>query len=116
MSPTTAERAQPGGLPSFGGGPPPRSVPPVSNRRVAMIMLMAAETMLFTTLLGGYVVLRGARGSWPPPGLPRLPLAITWINTAILFSSCATMARAWRALKAHDGPAVRLRLLQTTVM
>jgi heme/copper-type cytochrome/quinol oxidase subunit 3 len=81
-----------------------------------MIMLMAAETMLFTTLLGGYIVLRGAGGAWPPAGLPRLPLAVTWINSAILFGSCVTMARAWRALMGHDAPAVRLRLLQTTVM
>jgi len=81
-----------------------------------MLMLMAAETMLFTTLLGGYVVLRGARGVWPPPGQPRLPLAITWINTAILFASCATMVQAWRGLRRRDAVSVRLALIQTTIL
>ena len=84
-------------------------MPPVSNGRLAIVMLMVAETMLFTTLLGGYIVLRGAGGPWPPPGLPRLPLAVTWVNTVVLMASCWTMYRAWKALGGHPPEPRQLR-------
>jgi len=79
-------------------------------------MLMVAETMLFTTLLGGYIVLRGASGSWPPPGLPRLPLAVTWVNSLVLMASCLTMIRAWRALSAKDPRRLRYSVAETALL
>ena len=92
------------------------SVPAVSSGRIAIVMLMVAETMLFTTLLGGYVVLRGAGGAWPPAGMPRLPLAVTWVNTSVLLASCWTMSRAWRAAGAHDARQLRYSLAETALL
>ena len=39
-----------------------------------------------------------ASAFWPPPGLPRLPIAVTWVNTFSLLSSAGTMTLAIRAV------------------
>ncbi|HKY34089.1 MAG TPA: heme-copper oxidase subunit III [Candidatus Polarisedimenticolia bacterium] len=117
--PRQAARPREGSSPSprFGGGSgaPPRP-PAVTNARVAIVMLIAAETMFFTGLLGAYVVLRGTAVAWPPPGQPRLPLAVTWANTAVLALSCWTMTRAWRALHRKDARLLVVSLTQTAVL
>jgi len=82
-----------------------------------MVMLLAAETMLFTGLIGAYVVLRGASPApWPPPDQPRLPLAVTGINTAVLFLSALTMFLGTRALAGRRSRALRLALIETTLL
>ena len=81
-----------------------------------MAMLIVAETMLFTTLVGGYLVLRGASGPWPPPGQPRLPIVLTWVNTLVLFASCVTMFRAWKAMGSGDARRVRSSLTATALL
>jgi heme/copper-type cytochrome/quinol oxidase subunit 3 len=73
--------------------------PRVSNARIAMIVLIAAESMLFAGLIGTYLVFRLGAASWPPPGLPRLPLGLTVLNTAVLLASVVPMHRALRALR-----------------
>jgi cytochrome c oxidase subunit III len=81
--------------PTFGGGPPP-SAPaeqPISNARLGVLMLIAAETMLFTGLLGAYLVFRFGSLTWPSAQL-YLPVGITWVNTFVLLFSCYTMHRA----------------------
>lgn len=95
----TAERP----VSSFSGGPPPtaRPEPPVSNARLGMIMLIAAETMLFTGLIGAYVVFRFGHVSWPSARL-YLPVGVTWVNTGVLLLSCYTMRRAMQAVRADD--------------
>ena len=107
---------EPEELPRYGGGPPRSASPAVSNARIAIVMVMVAETMLFTTLIGGYVVLRGASGPWPPAGQPRLPLAVTWVNTFVLFMSCWTMFRAWSALKKREPQRLRYSLAETALL
>lgn len=88
----------------------------MGNGRIAIVMLIAAETMLFTGLIGAYVVLRGTSGPWPPPGQPRLPLAITWANTGLLLLSCWTMSRASAALRAGLVSRLRLSLVETGLL
>lgn len=114
--PTALRVPDPEELPRYGGGPPPPRHIAVSNSRIAIVMLMVAETMLFTTLIGGYIVLRGAGGPWPPPGQPRLPLAVTWVNTFVLFASCWTMTRAWRALGSREPRQLRYALAETAIL
>lgn len=83
----------------YGGGPPPPGDRPrLTNARIAMAMFLGAETMFFTGLIGAYMVLRQASPVWPPPGLPRLPILVTWANTAVLMLSCWTMWRARHAV------------------
>src|SRR5437867_224033 len=88
-------------VPSFGGGPPSSSGPPVSNARIGILMLIAAETMLFTGLIGAYVMLRFGRVVWPSAHL-YLPVGVTWVNTFVLLFSCYTMHRAITATHTGD--------------
>ena len=78
---------------------PPRKEPVVSNAVLGMLMFLAFEAMLFAGLLGAFLVFRLASTSWPPPGEPYLPIAVTWVNTAILVASAYTMSRAHGAIR-----------------
>lgn len=114
-------------IPGFGGGPPTSvGQPPVSNAQLAVLILIAFEVMTFAGLLTAYWVLRASSFAWPPPDLPRLPLAVTWVNTGMLLFSAWTMSRATaavRALPASEGSgagvrqeALRSALLTTAVL
>jgi len=79
-------------------------------------MLIASEMMFFTGLIAAYLVLRGTAGPWPPPDQPRLPLAVTWVNTLVLVLSAVTMRRAVRAPAGADGPRFRSSLGATALL
>jgi len=72
--------------------------------------------MFFTGLITAYLVLRGTAGPWPPPGEPRLPLAVTWVNTFVLLLSAATMRRAWRSLVSGRDARFRSSLAATALL
>lgn len=95
---------------------PPPATPPISNARIAVVMLLVAETMFFSGLIGAYVVLRGITPAWPPPDLPRLPLAVTWVNTLVLMASGFTMIASVRAARRDDQRRLRRNLLLTGVL
>ena len=102
----------------FGGGPP--APPPVrpntpfgSNAWLAMVMLLGAEAMFFAGLIGAFLVFRMTTSVWPPPFQPRLPTAVTGVNTLILMASAATMLLALRANRRDDRSRL-LRLLAWT--
>ena len=91
-------------IPGFAGGGPPSSPvasaePIVSNARLAVLMLLAAEAMFFAGLIGAFLVYRLGSLAWPPPFQPRLPVAVTGVNTVILFLSGLTMRLALRAVR-----------------
>ncbi len=115
---SAASRLQePAAAPHRGGGPPDSTAGPVvSSGRIAIVMAIVAESMFFTGLIGAYVVLRGSAGSWPPPGQPRLPLAVTWANTFVLFTSCWTMHRAWCAHRDKKSDRLYRSLVETTLL
>src|SRR5690349_4919393 len=59
----------------------------ISNGRLGMILLVGTETILFSSFLGAYLVLRGAAAAWPPFGTPHLSLDLSAVNTALLVFS-----------------------------
>lgn len=84
-----------------GGSPvPPRA--PLDNARLGLLVFLGAETMFFSALIGGYLVLRTASAVWPPPWQPRLPVLVTGLNTLCLLASSIPMGRATRALWRGD--------------
>jgi cytochrome c oxidase subunit 3 len=83
-----------------GTGGPHASAPRVSNARLAMAIFLAFESMFFAALVAAYLVFRLRTAIWPPADLPELPLAVTWLNTGVLFASALTMRRARRAQRA----------------
>ena len=74
--------------------------PPVPDYVLGMVLCLAAEAMFFAGLISAFLVARANAAVWPPPGQPRLPVARTAANTALLLASAATM---WRALRARRG-------------
>jgi heme/copper-type cytochrome/quinol oxidase subunit 3 len=76
-------------------------------------MLLVAETMFFSGLIGAYLVFRGSAPVWPPPDLPQLPLAVTWVNTLVLMASGVTMIGAVRAVRRDDQRTLRRDLALT---
>jgi heme/copper-type cytochrome/quinol oxidase subunit 3 len=66
-----------------------------------MLMLIGAESMLFTGLIGAYVMFRFGSVAWPSARL-YLPVGVTWVNTFVLLLSCYTMHRAIRAVRTED--------------
>lgn len=76
--------------------------PLVSNTRIAMLVVIAAESMLFSGLIGMFLVFRLSAREWPPTSLPRLPLALTALNTVVLFASLVPLGRALRAVRRND--------------
>ena len=75
------------------------SEPFISSGKIAILMLIASEAMLFSGLIGPYLVFKGEAPFWPPPALPRLPIFVTWINTLVLLSSAVTMFLGVRAVR-----------------
>jgi len=90
--------------------------PAVSNTRLAMIIVIAAESMLFAGLIGTYLVFRLAAHDWPPPDQPRLPLAMTAVNTLVLLGSTLSMTRALRAVRRGDRVTLVRAATLTTIL
>jgi len=72
--------------------------PFIASGKIAVLMLIASEMMLFSGLIGPFLVYKGEAPFWPPPGLPHLPIFITWINTLVLIASGVTMYLAVQAV------------------
>ena len=98
-----------GGDGDDGRDPEPRR-PVLDNVRLATMFLIAAETMLFAGLMSAFVVLRVGNAVWPPPLQPRLPVAVTGVNTLVLLASSVYMAGAIRALRSGVVPLAKTRL------
>ena len=91
---------------------------PLSNARLGVLVLLGAETMLFSGLIGTFLVFRVGNVTWPPPshiGI-ELPRVITGINTALLLLSGYTMFQAHRAIRRGLGKQLRNWLLITGVL
>jgi heme/copper-type cytochrome/quinol oxidase subunit 3 len=100
----------------FGGGPPPRTVPAVGSYELAILILVVFETMIFSGLIAAYLVLRTSSFAWPPADMPRLPIEVTWVNTAVLLFSAFTMFRATRDIAAGEIERFRNALALTATL
>ncbi len=121
VEPQAIEKTEEAVVPSYsGGGPPspPTSTevePIVSNARLAILMFLAAEAMFFAGLIGSFIVFRLSNTTWPPPFQPRLPVAVTGVNTVILLLSGVTMQLALRAIR-NGSLSGLLKFLLTTAL
>jgi len=61
-----------------------------------MLLFIAAEAMFFAGLISAYVISRAGAFAWPPAGQPRLPVAVTAVNTLVLLASAAVIRQAGR--------------------
>src|SRR6266853_1237465 len=88
----------------------------ISNGRLAILILLAAESMLFSGFIGSFLVFKVGSTFWPPPGLPRLPLFVTSINTVVLLSSAGTMTVALLSIRHGRTRALQRWLVITGVL
>lgn len=100
----------------YGGGPPTATVPAVGSPELAILIFIVFELMLFSGMIAAYLVLRTGSFAWPPPGMPALPIAVTWVNTAVLLFSAFTMYRATREVAAGRADRFRNALALTAVL
>jgi heme/copper-type cytochrome/quinol oxidase subunit 3 len=72
---------------------------PINKSLLGLLIFLGTEAMFFAGLISAFLILRAGSGVWPPPGQPRLPAAVTAINTLILLFSAYTMHRAVLAVR-----------------
>jgi len=105
-----------GGGPGDGAGPAGRDRGlPLSNARLLTLLALCASTMLFSGLIGAFMVLRGAAPQWPPAGSPPLPDWVGW-NTVVVLASSATLAVAHVALHRGARRLMAATLYATTLL
>jgi cytochrome c oxidase subunit 3 len=80
---------------------PQAPAPVISNTQLAMAAVIIGELMMFAGLVGGYLVFRLRTTVWPPEGLPRLPIALTALNTLVLVASVLPMRAALTRVRAN---------------
>ncbi len=83
---------------------------------IAILMVIASEMMLFSGLIGSFLIYRLSAPFWPPPAMPRLPIAVTWVNTFVLLTSAGTMTLALRAVHQNRQRLTRRYLLATLAL
>ncbi len=88
----------------------------IASGMLAILMLIASEMMLFSGLIGSFLIFRMSAPFWPPPALPRLPIQITWVNTFVLMSSAVTMYLAVRAVHQSRQRLLRRWLIVTAAL
>ena len=103
-------------LPDTSAGGDQIEQPFIGSAMLAIMMIIASEMMLFSGLIGTFLVYRMQAAFWPPPALPRLPIEVTWVNTFVLLSSALTMTLALRAVHHSRQRLLRRYLLATLAL
>ncbi len=83
--------------------------------KFGMWVFLISEIMLFTGLIGSYLVLRLGSAGWPKPGTI-LNTPLLGLNTLVLLSSSLTMALALDAIRQGKQAALKRYLLCTTLL
>jgi len=87
----------------------------VPSSVMAMLIFVFTEVMLFAGFISAFSIMRGTALVWPPPNQPRLPVAETAFNTAVLLASGVALAGAHR-LHRRSPQRARLPLLAAVLL
>ena len=103
---------------AFGGGSPsgPGGSPKSADPTLGVLIFIGSEVMLFAGLISAFLVSRASASFWPPPNQPRLPVAVTGLNTGLLLLSGITMWRVVRLLRQHNKTGAVRWMIATTVL
>jgi len=100
---------------AFGGGvSAPTGTPKGADPTLGVLIFIGSEVMLFAGLISAFLVSRASVPFWPPANQPRLPIAITGLNTGLLVLSGLTMWRVVHSLRRHDKTAA-MRWMGATI-
>lgn len=103
----------------FGEGLASSSVeaePRIDKAFLGLLLFLGTEVMFFAGLISAFLILRAGSMDWPPPGQPRLPVAVAGINTLVLLLSGYTMHRASKTIDAGNQRALTAWLSVTGVL
>jgi heme/copper-type cytochrome/quinol oxidase subunit 3 len=75
----------------------PRPRPILPSAVLGMLIFVIAEMMMFAGLISAFSIVKAGTLGWPPPGQPRLPVAATAFNTAVLLASAGFVFLASRS-------------------
>ena len=76
--------------------------PLISNGVLGMFIFVFTEIMFFSAFISAYLIIRSNESVWPPWGQPRLPIATTGFNTAVLIISGFLLVMAGRSFSNPD--------------
>lgn len=105
-----------GGGDGNGGEPdsaPSRDNDDKSHIVLGMFIFIVTEFIFFGALALIFLLARGSHTQWPPPGQPRLPMAVTGVNTLILLASGYTMYLARKNIRQDKKEALKQWLFIT---
>jgi cytochrome c oxidase subunit 3 len=83
---------------------------------LGMIIFVASWTMMFGVIFFVYGALRISADSWPPLGLPLLPLLLPTINTVIMGLSSASMERGLFEIRSGNARRLAPWLIATAAL
>ncbi len=85
-----------------GGGSAPAGRLTSADPTLGVLIFIGSEVMLFAGLISAFLVSRASAPFWPPANQPRLPVAVTGLNTGLLVLSGLTMWTVVHSLRRHD--------------
>jgi cytochrome c oxidase subunit 3 len=66
---------------------------------LGMMISLGSWGIMFAGLFFAYAGVRLSAPSWPPPGVPKLPILLPLVNTGVLLVSSVTAQRALQAIR-----------------
>lgn len=88
----------------------------INREYFGMVLFIVSEIMLFASFFTAYFFIRVVQGEpWMPEG-QELPVYVAMANSAILFSSSATMHWALEGLKHNNRKAFKTGLVLTVIL
>lgn len=85
------------------------------NGVMGMLLFVFTEVMVFAGMIAAHAIAKSGATEWPPFGQPRLPAAVTMVNTVALLLSGLVLFWAHRLWK-HSPAEARRPLLWATLL
>src|SRR5277367_1236300 len=83
---------------------------------LGMVISLGSWGIMFAGLFFAYAGVRLAAPSWPPPGVPRLPVLLPLASTAVLLASSGTARQALAAIRHAKRDEMRTLLAATVFL
>lgn len=88
----------------------------INRSLLGLLIFLGTEAMFFAGLISAFLILKAGSAVWPPVDQPRLPVAVTALNTLVLLASGYTMHRAVRGARSGNQSALTNWLALTGVL
>jgi cytochrome c oxidase subunit 3 len=85
-------------------------------RLQGFLLFLVSDCVLFSSFIFAYLYMRNSGQGWPPPGISRLPVAPTALNSIILFGSGATMHYALENWKRGNFMRYAMLIISTIIL